>query len=291
MTRLSTGIPGLDEKIGGGLLPGTMTVLVGSSGIGKTQFGLQFLADAPKKERGVIFDMTARGDSQNHADYAERLFGWTPVAEDAERRFNADEFFTSGFTVGDYFGALAGRGKRVTRRDLDFDDWRDWQGSLARRLDAAVAFLFTHFTRGVRRVLIDGIEPVAHQGDSIQFELLEYVYHQILQKEPSWVARDLFRQDFRRCEEKILPILWPAGSVATLVSYTAPETSLEALIDKPFDEGDLLAQANTIIYMGKVRDGVKFRRALYVAKHRGSICPDEILFYDITDSGISLSAE
>ncbi|MBO7725752.1 MAG: recombinase RecA [Thermoguttaceae bacterium] len=289
MTRLSTGIPGLDEKIGGGLIPGTMTVLVGSSGIGKTQFGLQFLAAPPKEKRGVIFDMTARGDSQNHADYAERLFGWTPVVEDAERRFNPEEFFTPGFAVGDYFGALAGRGKRVTRRDLDFEDWRQWQGSLARRLDAAVAFLFTHFTRGVRRVLIDGIEPVDHQGDSIQFELLEYVYHQILQKEPAWVARDLFRQDFRRFEEKILPILWTAGSVATVVSYTAPETSLEALIDKPFDEGDLLAQANTIIYMGKIRDGVKFRRALYVAKHRGSVCPDEILFYDITDSGISLS--
>ena len=143
----------------------------------------------------------------------------------------------------------------------------------------------------MRRLLIDGIEPVTHQGDSIQFELLEYIYHQILQKEPDWVARDLFRQDFLRCQEKITPILWPARSVATLVSYTAPESSLEALIEKPFDEGDLLAQANTIIYMGKIRDGVRFRRAMYVAKHRGSVCPDEILFYEIGDGGITLSAD
>jgi KaiC/GvpD/RAD55 family RecA-like ATPase len=293
MTRLSTGIPGLDEKIGGGLIPGTMTVLAGSSGIGKTQFGLQFLnaGIADEGARGVIFDMAARGDSQNHEDYAARLFGWTPLQEDAERRFDAEEFFSENYIVGDYFGALAGRGKRVTRRDLDFDDWREWQGSLSRRLDAAIAFLFTHFTRGVRRLLVDGIEPVTHQGDSIQFELLEYVYHQILQKEPEWVARDLFRQDFLRFENQIRPRLWPASSVGTIVSYTAPETSLEALIDKPFDEGDLLAQANTIIYMGKIREGVKFRRALYVAKHRGSVCPDEILFYDIDDKGISLSAE
>ncbi|MBQ3388525.1 MAG: recombinase RecA [Thermoguttaceae bacterium] len=291
MTRLSTGIPGLDEKIGGGLIPGTMTVLAGSSGIGKTQFGLQFIGAGTEAEgaRGVIFDMTARGDSQNHGDYASRLFNWTLSAEDAERRFDADAFFAPGFTVGDYFAALAGRGKRVTRRDLDFDDWREWKSSLARRLDAAIAFLFTHFTRGVRRLLIDGIEPVTHQGDSIQFELLEYIYHQILQKEPDWVARDLFRQDFLRCREKITPLLWPARSVATLVSYTAPESSLEALIEKPFDEGDLLAQANTIIYMGKIRDGVRFRRAMYVAKHRGSVCPDEILFYEIGDGGITLS--
>lgn len=291
MARLSTGIPGLDEKLGGGLLPGTMTVLVGSSGIGKTQFGLQYLNAGQVAEgaRGVIFDMTARGDSQNHADYAERLFNWQLRSEDAERRFDAAGFFAGNFEIGDYFGALAGRGKRVTRRDLDFDAWHDWQGSLSRRLDAAIAFLFTHFTRGTRRLLIDGIEPVTHQGDSIQFELLEYVYHQILQKDPDWVARDLFRQDYRRFEDRIAQILWPAGSVGTLVSYTAPETSLESLIEKPFDEGDLLAQANTIIYMGKIRDGVKFRRALYVAKHRGSVCPDEILFYEISDAGIALS--
>ena len=289
-TRLSTGIAGLDEKMGGGFLPGTMAVLVGSSGIGKTQFGLQFLNAGLNREgkRGIIFDMTARGDSQNHADYAERLFGWTPTAEDAERRFNPDRFFDPDWTVGDYFGALAGRGKRVTRRDLDFDDWHDWQGSLSRRLDAAISFFFTHFIRGTRRVLIDGIEPVAPQGDSIQFELLEYVYHQVIQKDPEWVARDLFRQNYRRLEDQIRPLLYPANSVGSLVSYTAPETSLESMIDKPLDEGDLLAAANTIIYLGKIRDGVRFRRALYVAKHRGSVCPDEILFYEIDDRGLSL---
>ena len=34
-TRLSTGVEGLDERLGGGLLPGTLTVVVGSTGIGK----------------------------------------------------------------------------------------------------------------------------------------------------------------------------------------------------------------------------------------------------------------
>ena len=289
--RLSTGISGLDERMGGGLIPGTMTVLVGSSGIGKTQFGLEYLNAGLNQEgsRGVIFDMTARGDSQNHRDYAERLFGWTPMEEDAERRFQSDRFFSADYSVGDYFCALAGHGKRVTRRDLDFDAWRDWQSSLSRRLDAAISFFFTHFSRGVRRVLIDGIEPVAHQGDSIQFELLEYIYHLILQKDPDWVARDLFRQDYRRYEDAIRDRLYPKGSVGTLVSYTSPETSLESLIDKRFEEGDLLAAANTIIYLGKIRDGSRFRRALYVAKHRGSVCPDEILFYEITDRGLTLT--
>ena len=76
--RLSTGIDGLDERLGGGLLPGTMTVVVGSAGIGKTQLGLHFLQAGSKQEgrAGIIFDMSCRGDSQNHAEYARRMFGW-----------------------------------------------------------------------------------------------------------------------------------------------------------------------------------------------------------------------
>ena len=40
--RLSTGIARLDDLLGGGLLPGTLAAVVGSTGIGKTQLGLQF---------------------------------------------------------------------------------------------------------------------------------------------------------------------------------------------------------------------------------------------------------
>ena len=80
--RLSTGIDGLDELLGGGLLPGTLTAVVGSTGIGKTQFGLQFAQAGLKQEgrRGILFDMCARGDSQNHADYAQRMFDWDVAA-------------------------------------------------------------------------------------------------------------------------------------------------------------------------------------------------------------------
>ena len=60
------------------------------------------------------------------------------------------------------------------------------------------------------------------------------------------------------------------------------------MIERPLDEGDLLSNANTVIQMGKIRDGMKFRRALYVAKHRGSPCTDEIIPYRIDDGGIRL---
>ncbi len=41
-SRHSTGLPALDDLLGGGLLPGTMTVVLGATGIGKTQLGLQY---------------------------------------------------------------------------------------------------------------------------------------------------------------------------------------------------------------------------------------------------------
>ena len=41
-TRVSTGHGRLDEMLGGGLLPGTLTVIYGATGIGKTHLGLSF---------------------------------------------------------------------------------------------------------------------------------------------------------------------------------------------------------------------------------------------------------
>ncbi|MDR1958727.1 MAG: RAD55 family ATPase [Planctomycetaceae bacterium] len=290
MERLSTGVPGLDEKLGGGLLPDTMTVLVGSSGIGKTQFGLQFLhaGNGEAEKPGIIYDLTVRGDSQNHRDYARRMFGRTFSEENPERRFDHDTFFKPEERWGNYLRVFTSRGRKVTKRDLDFDEWHDWQAELSKHLEAAIAMLYFHFTHGVRRLILDGIEPVRHKGESIQFELLEYVYHQIIRKDPEWVARDLFRQFYRIHEAEIQNHLYPREKIGCMVLYTAPESSLDAMVERPLDEGDIMAGANTIIYMGKIREGTKFRRAMYVSKHRGSVCPDDILLYEIDDHGLHI---
>ena len=76
--RQGFGIDALDRLLGGGLLPGTLTVVAGATGAGKTQLGLRW-ADAGRAaegHRGVICDLTSRGDAQNHARYAQDLFGW-----------------------------------------------------------------------------------------------------------------------------------------------------------------------------------------------------------------------
>jgi KaiC/GvpD/RAD55 family RecA-like ATPase len=287
-TRLSTGVEGLDELLGGGLLPGTLTVVVGSSGIGKTQLGLQFARAGLKQEGrgGIIFDMTARGDPQSHAEYARRMFGWE--LQPADEAVDLDDFFRRDRAVGDYLHVFQQRGRRVTRRDLDFEAWHDWQAELARRLEATIAFFYGNFARGVRRAVIDGIEPVDRPSDSVQIELFEYIYHQILRKDAEWVARDLFRQHYRRHAEEVARHVYDPSRTGCLLLYTSHEATLDGLIERPLDEGDLLANASTVIHLGKIREGTHFRRAMVISKHRGSASSDQLIPYTIDDGGIRL---
>ena len=288
--RLSTWIAGLDEPLGGGLLPGTLTVVVGSTGIGKTQFGLQFAHAGVQQESkpGVVFDMTARGDSQSHADYARRMFGWELATGDPEAQVELANFFAPGRTCNNCLHIFRSRGRRVTRQDMDFDAWHDWQAELARRLNATIAFFYGSFVNGVRRAVIDGIEPVDRPSDSVQIDLFEYIYHQILRKDAEWVARDLFREHYRENAAAVAAHAYDPRSIGCLLLYTSHESTLDGLIERSLDEGDLLANANTIIHLGKIREGMHFRRAMYVSKHRGSVCPDEIIPYTIDDRGIRL---
>jgi KaiC/GvpD/RAD55 family RecA-like ATPase len=289
--RQTTGVPGLDELLGGGLIPGTLTVIVGATGIGKTQLGLQYAHAGVEQEarRGVVFDCSSRGDSQSHAEYARRIFDWQLMPMDAERQVDLEDFF--GRATAEYLHIFNYHGRRVTRRDLDWDDWRNWQAELNARLRAAIAFLYGNFVGGVRRVVIDGIEPADRPGESIQFNLFEYVYHQILRKDPEWVARDLFRETYRRYAEEIARHVYDPATIGCLLLYTSHETMLDDLISRPLDEGDVLSNANTLIYMGKIRDGNRLSRGLYIAKHRGSACDERIVEYGIGERGLSVVGE
>jgi len=142
LPRLSTGIAGLDDLLGGGLLPGTLTVVVGATGIGKTQLGLQFARAGLDQEgrTGIVFDMCARGDSQNHADYARRMFDWRLDPAAPESGHDLGDFFAATRRSGDYLHVFEHSGRRVTRRDLDFDETQAWQAELNRKLNAAIAF-------------------------------------------------------------------------------------------------------------------------------------------------------
>lgn len=288
--RQSTGVAGLDELLGGGLIPGTLTVVAGATGIGKTQLGLQYLnaGQTADRRRGALFDVSARGDSQNHAAYAQRMFDWSlPVCE-TDSPFDPAAVFDKSVDPAHYMHIFDYRGRRVTKRDLDWDQWHDWQAELNQKLERAIAFLYGNFVRGGRRVVVDGVEPTDTPNDSIQLNLFEYVYHQVLRKDPEWVARDLFRAHYREHAAKAEEHTYPTSEIGCLLLYTSHETMLDDLIARRLDEGDALSNANTLIYMGKVREGNKVGRALYVAKHRGSACTESIIPYRIDDSGLRL---
>jgi len=288
--RISTGLPRLDELLDGGLLPGKLSVILGATGIGKTQLGIQFLEAGRKQEgeRGILFDLTARGDSQNHADYAQRIADWTlremPVSLYAppETLWDRDK---ARFDSAHLFNRS---GRRVTMSDLDEDAQREWKVELNRKLEQTIAFFYGNFVHGVRRCLIDGVEPSDRASDSFQFELFEYIYHQIFQKEDEWVARDLFRAHYREHAETITRHAYDHKALGCMILCTSHEIMLEDLLSRRIETGDVLSNANTIILMGKTRDDGKMGRALHVAKHRGSKCSEEIVPYQITNHGIEL---
>jgi KaiC/GvpD/RAD55 family RecA-like ATPase len=288
-SRQSTGISGLDKHLGGGLLTGTSAVVVGATGIGKTQVGLQFLHAGLQAEGrpGIVFDMCSRGDSQNHSNYAQRMFGWQMRQVDATVAPDLKQFFDAP-SLGDYLRVFEHSGRRVTRQDLDGDEWHHWQIELNAKLRTAVAFLYGNFVAGRRRVVVDGIEPVDSPHDSIQLQLYEYLYHQVLRKEADWVARDLFRESYRANEATIKIHSYDPADVTCMLLCTSQESLLEELIVRPLDEGGVLANANTVILMGKMREGMTIRKGLYIAKHRGSACSDQILPFTINDHGIQL---
>ena len=288
--RQSFGIEELDRALGGGLLPGTLTVVAGATGAGKTQLGLSWANAGLRAEghRGVFCDLTSRGDSQNHGPYASRLFGWSlgdyPVtlAPDFERVWDFAQ------PLGDYFHPLDRAGRRVSRADLDPDQWHEWKAHLAKILRSATGFFYQHFARGSRRVVFDGLEPAERFSDSIQFEFFEYAYHHVVRQDDDWAAREWFREGYRAQEHRVMSHRYDHRAIGCLCLYTTPQVMLEDLITEPIKAGDVFATANTIILMGRTRHDGQLGRAMVIPKHRGSACSDAIIPYRIGDEGIVL---
>ncbi len=291
MKRLETGYARLDQMLGGGLLPGTLTVVMGATGIGKTQLGLSFANQGKHQEgeSGILFDLTARGDSQSHQDYAARLYDWHLRVEPAGMQVHPERVWDRESSRKDALHLFRHRGRRVTASDMDEDQWREWKYEQAKKLDQTIAFFYGNFVHGVRRCVIDGVEPTERASDSIQLEMFEYVYHQILRKEHDWVARDLFRVGFRGNADRVEQHRYDYNQIGCVLLYTSHEVMLDDLITRPIESGDLLSNANTIILMGKTRNGNKMGRAIHVAKHRGSACDDSIVPFAITEEGMTLA--
>ena len=165
----------------------------------------------------------------------------------------------------------------MTRGDLEAEQWHEWKADLARIFRCSVGFFYQHLARGCRRVVFDGLEPADRFSDSIQFDFFEYVYHHVLRKEDEWAAREWLREKYRTFEPQVLGHRYDHRHVGCLYLYTTAQVMLDELLTQPISQGDIFANANTIILMGRTRHNGRLGRALSVVKHRGSACGEEIL--------------
>jgi circadian clock protein KaiC len=73
--RVSSGVATLDEMVGGGLWPGSATLIAGPSGSGKTLAGLHFLlAGIAAKERVILASLQ---ENQSQLQRVARGYGWS----------------------------------------------------------------------------------------------------------------------------------------------------------------------------------------------------------------------
>ena len=53
--RVKMGIAGLDDMLGGGLIPGSICGIIGTYGTGKTTFSIEFVWEGLKKGENIIY--------------------------------------------------------------------------------------------------------------------------------------------------------------------------------------------------------------------------------------------
>jgi len=274
-------------------LPGTLTVVYGATGIGKTHLGLAFAHHGRRVDGapGLLFDMNARGDSQQHHEYAARLYGWRlgrwthavmPMADPFPPPEQMDAYYCDAFP---WVGKLAAY--QVAAQDGVEFDW-NWKATYSRALYTARPFVYFHLAAGSRRVVVDGIEPMDTPAEYIQPFIFDDLYRKVIHRDSETLGMEICLPVWRH-RAFIDAHRYDHAAVTTLLLVTTEETPLEHLIARKVAAGDIGAVANTIVVMGSERIGTRLGRFLCVVKHRGSAMSDEIAEYRVTEQGIVLS--
>ncbi len=291
--RVSTGSERLDAMLGGGLLPGTLTVVYGATGIGKTHLGLAFCHHGRHADRrpGLVFDMNARGDSQQHHAYAARLYGWdlrrwshtvTPMAQPFPSPEQMEAFYCDALP---WAGKL--RDYQVPTPDGFEFDW-NWKAVYGHALYTVRPFVYFHLGAGSRRIMVDGIEPMDTPGEYIQPYIFDELYRKVIHRDSETLGMEICLPVWQH-REFIESHRYDHSTVTTLLLVTTEETQIEHLIARKVASGDIGAVANTILAMGSERVGNRLGRFLCVVKHRGSAMSDEIAEFRVGERGIELA--
>ena len=275
--------------LGGGLLPGTLTVVYGATGIGKTHLGLTFAhhGRAADGAPGLVVDMNARGDSQQHGPYAERLYRWPMQRWTHTVMPMSDPYPPAAQLEAYYLDVFPWVGRRtdyeVSTPDGREFDW-SWKASYASALYTARPFFYFHFANGSRRVVVDGIEP-RDSDDSIQAHIVDDLYRKIIHRDAETLGMEICLPVWQH-RAFIESHRYDHTAVTTLLLVTTEETRLEDLVSRKVTAGDIGAVANTVLLLGREKVGLRVGRFVAVAKHRGSAMSDEIVEYRVGEQGL-----
>lgn len=110
--RVSTGLKGMDEVLGGGFMPGGFYLVCGPAGAGKTTLGLQFLRDGAARGERVLY--LSLDHSRKTLQHIARSHGWSldgvavHAGEDGGTWPAAGQTIFAGIDVelAEHFGAL-----------------------------------------------------------------------------------------------------------------------------------------------------------------------------------------
>jgi len=72
--KVKTGVPGLDDMLDGGLIPGRVYVVSGTSGTGKTTLGMQFLLEGMREGERVVY--VSLDEPPNEVSANMLSYGW-----------------------------------------------------------------------------------------------------------------------------------------------------------------------------------------------------------------------
>lgn len=105
LARIKTGIPGFDDLITGGIPQGSVILLSGGPGCGKTIFSTQFLVNGALQsgEPGLYISFEEEPESLVKA---AALFGWDLDALDREKKVTV--MFKDPYEIKDFAKSLAG---------------------------------------------------------------------------------------------------------------------------------------------------------------------------------------
>ena len=275
---------------GGGLLPGTLTVVYGATGIGKTHLGLTYASHGRVADGrpGILFDMNVRGDSQQHHAYAERLFGWplrrwthtvTPMADPYPPPGELDAYYCDAFP---WVGKL--REYQLPSPDgFEFDwNWKAAYNPRSTRCGRSCTSISAR-ARGASWWTASS-RWTCPPTTSSRTSSTSSTGRPSTATPRRWAWRSACRCGSTARTSTRTSTTTPA--VTTLLLVTTEETQLEHLLARKVASGDIGAVANTILVMGSERVGPRLARYLAVVKHRGSAMSDEFAEYRVTEHGL-----